>query len=158
MKRFLFLLVGLLTGLASFGQVASSTQYGVVKIGTGLSVTNGVLNATGGGGGGSSVDYEKITTTSTVTPSADHTVISVDAGATNVAVNIDPSSQTIGQIVIVRRYDVNSTGQVQINAVGTALMQNLGGTFQDGILLPTGNAARHWAFVWNGSNYELTSQ
>ncbi|RIV20515.1 hypothetical protein DYU11_20945 [Fibrisoma montanum] len=155
MRAIVLLLAGLLMGLASFGQVASSTQYGVVKIGTGLSVTNGVLNATGGGG--SSVAYQKITATSTIAPTAGYTVISVDNGSTAIAVNLDPAS-TVGAIVVVKRYDNSSTANVQINATGTAQMQNTLGQFGDGILLPTGGGTRHWGFVWNGSNYEQISQ
>ncbi|RIV23607.1 hypothetical protein DYU11_11540 [Fibrisoma montanum] len=119
--------------------------------------TLNIPNYATGGGGGSSVAYQKITTTSTIAPTAAITTISVDNGSTAVAVNLDAAS-SVGATVFVKRYDTSSSGNVQINANGTAQVQNTLGAFGDGILLPTGGGTRQWGFVWNGTNYELISQ
>ncbi|QJW91749.1 hypothetical protein HNV11_21375 [Spirosoma taeanense] len=111
-----------------------------------------------GADGSANFAYQKITTSSTVTPSAGHTVISVDNGATAVSVTLNPGNQTPGQLVVIRRYDANSTADIQISGQSGTLMQNPGGSFQNGIILPTASGSRHWTFVYNGKNYELISQ
>jgi hypothetical protein len=81
--------------------LATSTTPGLVKIGSGLTITNGVISATGGGGGGgggSSLTYSSSVPDS---PSSGDRWMNADTGIEFVYINDGTSSQWVNPIMTI---------------------------------------------------------
>lgn len=102
--------------------------------------------------GSVSLGYHKVTANNYLTQPGDYT-LSVDNGASNWNVYLPTAAGNPGRVIVVKRYDDNSNGSINVMATGGSV-QDTDGTFGSSIPVSAWATAQ-MMFQSNGTNWEL---